>query len=397
MTTTSRNQKDLTRSKAGAVQKALLALAHERGPGIKLPTMRELCQALDVARGTLERALSPLERQGILYRKHGSGIYVADNISQKTIGVIFGGDIFRPSYSPFWGLLLQAAKEQAGSHGFVPRSYLDIAGDSRGLGGRDQLVEDLEEQRLDGLLLFTPHCTYDHAGQLRRYGIPMVSIADLDSAAMPSPKWDDEFIRLAAGELAAVRASRIGLLGPPARRPALENQMHQANIPHVVVADWSYETWASIIPNAHTREICAHTLTKGMIAARPTIPLPAALVSLDDTMTRGAITALHQAGLQPGRDIRIISLGNRGSPVLEPYADSITIIEIDPADFIAVMFERLDTLVNGTPLPPVPAAIVPRLRPAATGSTDKLPLAAILEKLEPSGGRGEPALIAAQR
>lgn len=376
--------KDGKASRIEQVREGLLQLAIARGPGIKLPTVRELCSQFDVSFRTLEHAIIQLEQRQMLTRRQGSGIYPTERVRQKTIGVVFGGDIFRPSFSPFWGLLLQSAKERAGAHGFIPRVYLDTAGDSRGLGGHDQLFEDLEEQRLDGLLLFTPNCTYDHAGQLRRYGIPVVSTNDPVSAASPVPDWQDEFLRLAAGELAAAGVSRLGLLGPPDRRPALENRMRAAGIPHVHVADWSYETWAWILPNAHTREVCAHALTKGMIAARPTIPLPAALVSLEDTMTRGAITALHQAGLQPGRDIRIVSLGNSGSPVLEPYADSIAIIEIDPADFVAVMLERLDTLVNGAPLPQAPAAIVPRLRPASPDSANELPLAAILEKLEQS-------------
>jgi DNA-binding LacI/PurR family transcriptional regulator len=195
-------------------------------------------------------------------------------------------------------------------------------------------------------------------------------------------EWPEAFLRLATVELAATRCTRIGLLGRPDYRATIEKEMHRAGIPYVHVADWSYETWAWMIPGAHTREICAHALTTGMIAARPTIPLPGALVSFDDTMTRGAITALHQAGLQPGRDIRIVSLGNTGSPVLDPYTGDITIIEIDPADFVAAMLERLDSLVNGGPPPEHPAAVVPRLRKPGSGQSAGLPAAVILEQIE---------------
>ncbi len=363
-------------------RQALLRLARDRGAGIKLPTVLEMLSDFEVTRTQLEQALTELERAGFLIRRRGSGIYGTERVAQKTIGVVFGGDIFSPNFSPFWGLLLQAVQEQAGECGFTPRAYLDIAGDSRGLGGHEQLLEDLEARCLDGILLMAPHYMHDHAGQLRQYGVPVVSTADVAGTGRSGQDWAAAFLRLAAAELAVAGCSRVGLLGPPDRRAALENEMHAAGIPYVHVADWSYETWSWILPNAYTREICAHALTKGMIAARSATPLPDALVSFEDTMTRGAITALHQAGLQPGRDIRIISLGNAGSPLLEPYADSITMIEIDPAEFVAVMLERLDSLVSGRQAPEPPAAIVPRLRSTLSEISNELPLAAIMETLE---------------
>jgi hypothetical protein len=161
-------------SKTVSAREALLKLAEARGPGVKLPTLQQLCARLEVSRTTLERAMVPLERRGLLQRKHGSGIYVCDRIRQKTIGVVFGGDIFSPGFSPFWGLLLEAVCRQAGDRRMRPRPYIDISAGHEGLLGHVQLVEDLDAGRLDGLLLFTPHYEHDEAGELCDHGVPLV-------------------------------------------------------------------------------------------------------------------------------------------------------------------------------------------------------------------------------
>ncbi len=59
------------RWKRDRVTDALLDLGRSRGPGIKLPTMREMCVQFDVSRTTLEAALAPLEQRGLIFHKHG--------------------------------------------------------------------------------------------------------------------------------------------------------------------------------------------------------------------------------------------------------------------------------------------------------------------------------------
>jgi len=344
-------------SKAELVQEAVLELAVERGAGIKLPTMQEMCTQFDVARGTLESALRPLEQRGLLYRKHGSGIYVTDRVRQKTVGVVFGGDIFSPGFSPFWSLLLQSVREQAGDRQLRPQAYLDISDGSGGLGGHSQLIEDLESKRVDGLMLIAPQDEHDEAAELRAYNLPLVVFGgQRDGNWSVSIDWDP-LLRQAGAELASAGCRHVGLLAPPARGAALEEAFRQAGADDARIDDWSYDTWVNTIPGAGTRENCAHRLTEQMIAERATTPLPDALVSLGDTVSRGAITAILQAGLQPGRDIRIVTAENKGSPVLDPYAADITRIALDPRECMRAALGMLETLMDGG-TPPVNPVVV---------------------------------------
>ena len=346
-------------NRAEQLTEELLVLATERGANIKLPTMQELCSRYDVARGTLERALAPLEQRGLLYRRHGSGIYVSPTIAQKTVGLVFGGDIFSPGYSPFWNLLLQAVRGQAREQGQSLRGYFDVAETAGDFGGQAQLIEDLDARRLDGVLLLSPQYYRDEAGLLRKYGVPFVVLGGGPSDWWVTLDWD-QFLRAAARELAPAGSRRIGLIGPLAYAATLAQALREAGTGEPVIADWSYETWAPVIPGAGSHENCARRVTEQMIAAAATAPLPDTLVSTEDTATRGALIALMEAGIKPGRDIRVITAANKGSPVLEAWADDLVQLAFDPTEIMQAALGMLETVMNGGKPAENPVLIRPR-------------------------------------
>ena len=352
---------------------AILSLVRQRGPGIKLPTVLEMCAQFRVTRTQLEQALVQVERAGLLNRRRGSGIYGTARASQQTIGVVFGGDIFSPPFSPCWSLLLQAAREQVGDRGLVPRAYLDMAVGDGPLGGHAQLVEDLEACRLDGLLLLSPRHHGQEVAALRVYGVPVVVfggkapadwVVELDWAA---------FFGLAAQAVAATRCRRLGLLAVPDLRQDLAGAFRAAGRRVPRLDDWSYATWARAIPGAGTHEDCARRLVERLLAGGATPPLPDTLISLEDTMTRGVLTALHQAGLRPGRDLRIITAENQGSPVLAPYAAELTRIVFDPRDCMQAALGMLATLMTGGTPARSPLLIAPQLHQPQQAVTRRTP------------------------
>jgi DNA-binding LacI/PurR family transcriptional regulator len=350
-------------NRAEKLTEALLVMAMQRGADIKLPTMQELCRQFDVARGTLERALTPLEQRGLLYRKHGSGIYVSPTIHQKTIGVVFGGNIFDSvHYSPFWLLLLQAVRQQVADRKHRPLAYLDIAQASDGLGGHEQLIEDLKNRRLHGLLMLEPSHPGDETRNLGSYGVPLVVFGGHSPEWTVNHDWRPIF-SLAARELATRGCRRVAILGLASHtdRQQLEHDLRAAGYEGDPVLDWSYLTWAPRLPGQPNFETFGRELARRMIADRANTPLPDSLVSVDDTMTRGVITAFQEAGLQPGRDIQIATTTNKGSPVLESYASNLIQIEYDPAADVHAALDMLDVLMNGGKPPQNPVLIGPKL------------------------------------
>ncbi len=330
--------------KKDVLRDSLLGLARNLGPGRRLPTVATLCESFSVSNATLDPILRDLENRGAIVREHGRGMFVASSIHCKNVGVVFGGDIFSPNFSPFWSMLLGAVRGQAGDRNILPRAYFDMA------DGHGQLVEDIKASRLDGLMLISPHYAYDEAAMLRAYGLPLVVFGgNPESGWSVSLDWNP-FLEMAANELAQTGCRHVGFIGSPVQRPVLEAALDQVGLGDVRIDDWSYETWAKITPSAGSHENCAHRLAEQMLADRVANPLPDTIVSLEDTATRGVITALHQAGLCLGGDLRIITAENKGSSVLEPWDRNLTRIEFDPAECMAAVLDMLTTLMdNGTP------------------------------------------------
>lgn len=333
-------------SKTEAVGKALLAMARQRGPGIKLPTLEELGSELSVSRTTLERALQPLERRGLFVRRQGSGIYATAAIRLKTVGVAFGSDIFSEGFSPFWRLLLEAFRTQAAGLELLSRAYLDVLAGHGGLGGHAQLVEDLEAQRLDGLLFLAPPVGWSEENFVRGLTIPLVTL-DSKSKGWVAGFDMDALLRLAARHVDAPSARRVALLGVSPNRELLDDELRRSGYGGDTVLDWSSARWGACIPQAGTHENCARKLVSRVFLAESRETWPDVIVSTDDTMTRGAVTVLRDAGFVIGRDVRIVTSENRGSPVLEPYADSLRRIVFDPADVIRAALGMLEILMDG--------------------------------------------------
>jgi len=336
-------------SKADVLYATLRDLAVKLGPGARLPTIEILCRQLDVAKVTLDRALQRLASEQVLVREPRRGIFVSASIGQKTIAVVFGGDIFSASFSPFWSLLLQEVRQQALARKHRALAYLDITHTGEGMGGHEQLVEDLEKRRIHGILLLAP---------------PSGTFKPLDASGVPwvvfggrSFQWSvnhalNPVFTIAAKELMKRGCRRIAFVGQISERfdELLSSELKEAGYQGPSILDWSYDTWVSQFNGGMTRESVSRELVQRMIAGRAEVALPDGLLSLDDTMTRGVVQACESAGIRVGRDIHIVTIANKGSLVLEPYADNLILLEYEPAAIVRAALDMLETLMNkGTP------------------------------------------------
>ena len=91
---------------------------------------------------------------------------------------------------------------------------------------------------------------------------------------------------------------------------------------------------------------------------------PNGIVLSNDLLAHGALTALVKLGVRPGRDVQIATHANVGSPVLLGHED-ILLIENDPEELAAAMFNLLEGLMSGdlSPSQGVAISLAPRLRP----------------------------------
>ncbi len=353
------------RTKTQALTSYLTDLAHQLGPEARLPTMQQLCEELQVSVVTLNRALSELEAQNVITRKHGVGIFVSSRLQQKTIGLVYDRDIFQPNTSPFASLLVEEARRRAAAGQESFSMFLAVPSPS-GAPVHEDLVEAIRARRLHGVL-FVGEQNPEAALWLQKQDVPMAALAYTDLAPWRVKIDHAETVRLGVKTLAAQGCGRVALLIPQGsglgraegeksfpELDAFKNALKKAGIPYDSALVWRESELSAAIP-AHPSEsnqeqgFRALSELCGESTARPD-----GIVILDDMMARGALVALARLGIRPGQDIKIATHLNKGSTALHGYEDDLTLIEVDPAEIVAALFTMLETLMNGeTPAEPV--------------------------------------------
>jgi len=69
------NTSNIKANKAKELPEKILAFAKTRGPGIKLPTIQEMCRQFCVSRTTLEKGLAAIEKAFCIANKAVASMY----------------------------------------------------------------------------------------------------------------------------------------------------------------------------------------------------------------------------------------------------------------------------------------------------------------------------------
>ena len=350
------------RTKTQALSARLSEMARELGPSARLPTMTELSKQLGVSMMTLNRALSELEAQGIIYRRQGSGTYVAPlrpGANARSVGLVYDRDIFDSAQSPFCGLLVDEARRRAQSGDEKFSLYLAIPS-REGLPVHDDLLLSIEKREVDGLLLVC-EARSPAVKWLSEQDLPVVALSYLPIVRHRVAIDWSAVAREGVRELASRGCRDIGLwlpLGVGLGRSkgelsfpeldAFRLALQDAELPYKPSRVWRLDEL-----EARTEAMRDSTnQEQGFRAAFETFQdesqdRPDGLVILDDMMTRGALVVLEQKGLEVGRDIQIATHANKGSNVLRPYEDRLALLEIDPGAIAGAMFSMLEELIDG--------------------------------------------------
>lgn len=367
------------RTKTQAITANLTDLARRLGPGARMPTIQQLCVSLGVSVVTLNRALSELEAQNIITRKHGVGIFVSARLGQRTVGLVYDRDIFAAGASPFCGLLVEAARTRAAGENETFSFYLAMPSKD-GLPVHDDLVEDLRAAKLDGLI-FVGENNPAAAQYLGRQEIPLVALSYAPLAPYRVCIDWAQSVRLGVQALAREGCKNIALwlpVGGGLGRAEGENSFPEldafrAALKTHKLAFHSELVWrdAQLQQNADAStpgsQLGANQ-EQGFRAAHEIFGdkakrdlAPDGLVILDDMMARGALVTLQQLGVRVGRDLKIATHVNKGSETLVPFESSVARMEIDPLEIAGALFGMLETLMNGEKPVRKVLAIQPRL------------------------------------
>ncbi len=145
---------------------------------VKIKSERELCVLYGVSRPTVRKALSELEREGVLIIRHGSGAFTnpaaaiqrSNPQGKCSVGILlgFGNSLVFDSY--YWEII-NAAQRKLGKNGMVVLPVLQLIGED------EKAAEEILRLKLDAVLWIHP--SEERIGVIRRLeaeGLPVACV-----------------------------------------------------------------------------------------------------------------------------------------------------------------------------------------------------------------------------
>lgn len=356
-------------AKIEEIRERLRALALEKGPGSRLPTIRELCEQLNTSSATLTAALDLLESEQILSRKERQGIFVTDTIHQRSIHIVFNlFPLANMASSPFWSLLWGHLAQEAEQRSSTKNEHYSFHFLWRPMP--HQLPEDyialLNSPAVDGCLIigFNAH-SFDHRSLLQ---VPHIVYAG-GGDWMAKSDWQTSG-RLAAEVLIRQGCKRIAFWSAEEVTLQLDEQYEiyyfQQALNNAKVPVYAGLYRSATMPPASGRRMLTNQ-ERGYLLVKETFGMPGiarpdGIYISDDMVTDGALVAFEELGIRIGEDVKIVSLAIVDSPILFGRTQKMTLLELDPADIVRGMFSLLDVFENGEKPHTDTVLIRPRVR-----------------------------------
>ncbi|GCE22166.1 GntR family transcriptional regulator [Dictyobacter kobayashii] len=345
-------------------------LALQMEPGQKLPTVSELCTRFGTSRATLDEALSRLEQQHVIERKHSKGIFISDKIHRKTISILLDASLLaQQRHSPFWGelwhLFAQEAQHRAQSKNEYHSFHLVLRTTEHQVILPEEMVHMMEAHLVHGLLVvgMSDYEWGEHAA------IPCVTFAGYDRWMVGFDQ--AQFALMTVKALAEQGCRNIGIWSPTMMTvdgpepPSFHDYRSclnvfdlpfQPELARTVPPDFLYQHPQNLSFSAQGYKIAMD------VFSHPTVPRPDGLIVTDDMLMEGVLAALNRLQVTIGDDIKVATHANAGSMLIFNGIPGLTVVEFDPAEIVQKMFMVLDTLMAGQKPADATTKVIPRLR-----------------------------------
>jgi DNA-binding LacI/PurR family transcriptional regulator len=333
-------------------------MAYSLGPEAKLPTVLKLRDQMGVSLRTLDGALKALEADNIIYRIQGVGIFVSPSL-QRHVALMCMPDFFEQvGVSPFWRLMVESATERAKAKNEAFSCHFTIPGGHKGAPMHAGLAREIEAREMHGVLGIG--LDENTVAWIEERGIPYVAFAG-------SGRWtvgldNEQLLDMGVKELASLGCKRLSCWstglpfersGPTDRAGEIELENEKDSMWRKALQEHGLEIHEELSQNlAHLDCVGYSHQEQGFnlahdIFSAPRSTWPDGILCYDDLMTHGLLLALEKMDMRVGQDVHIVSHANRNSPVLMGREHQITRLEYDPAEIVRMMFDILETVMDG--------------------------------------------------
>lgn len=349
-------------AKTERIRHQLLVRCRRLGPGARLPTVRALVAALGVSSSTLDRVLDQLERQRVIVRHHGQGLYVAGDRNQATIALMTALDPLEPQESVYCQLIARALRRRLTAAGRRLRCYLTHDRDDSGLSARDDFKRDVAQGLVSGALLAATSYPEDLVWLVRQ-GTPAVALSDSPEAAHRFRIDYPALTAMGMERLAARGCRRVCLVAWDGGGPHFEDcaRVAKRSARRLGLELPAWGVWRGHGGERHgeTRKEFGARAAHELFGDRTVADRADGVVCTDDMIAAGLIPALDRSAIVVGKAVQVATHANRDSPVLEAFSGRIIPLTIDLDALVGEMLGRLDRLLAGETLAPETIFVAP--------------------------------------
>jgi DNA-binding LacI/PurR family transcriptional regulator len=339
-------------NKAVDASRMLERMARHVGAGNKLPTVRDLCKTMRISRYTMDTALNDLEAQGLLYRKHGSGLYVTSLVQTRRIALVIRRDIIESSKgsADSTHLIIDGLRAEGARRNTMLTCYSYDPNHDKEKFGLQPIEWDVQNGRVDGIII--GGLTFDQGKPLQALGLPCVVFSGDVGHFVAQVRYDFPAM-ISKGVQAIFQAGRrrVGLAYPVrADNSAFSDSLelfHQALREMGVEED---SRW--LMPfSANDVRIRALEASRQFHRLWERSDRPDALLSLDDQFAAGLLHAAEVLRVNIPTDLLVVSHANKGLNLFDNHP--VIRIEYDMEEIARRLLGALDDLFAGRNMAPI--------------------------------------------
>jgi len=327
--------------------------------GGEMPTKKELSVRYGVNVGTVDKALQELELSGLIKKRAGIGTMALpqSEANEGSFGIFLSIDLFGDRrIGEFNFKLFNHVQEALLAKGRGFRHYIDMRPDAMRGKPLPQLIEDIERKRISSLIVARFDWRYDlpWLGELQ---VPAVSLnCDFGWGAPATDMKSAGFE--AARKLLAKGCKNIQLLSvipeewSSSKETVLTNRplragMANALMPEGIPAPEPWLTQESYPPAVRDMKYPFDDVLKGYELCKALFKAarPDGLVVYTDIMAIGAVKAMRELGLEPGRDVYCVIVGNEG--VSFPETEGLPRVDMPVSEIASALISLADSAVAG--------------------------------------------------
>jgi len=325
-------------------------------PGDRLPSTLDLCRRWDARPCTVQAAMAPLVREGLLQRLPRHGTTVAERKAKplSRVAVYYTEDVFSDAGSPFQRALHAILKTRLIQSGVELETWVDPRGHAQSRAVWSDLMKAAQSRRFDALIV--PDLKAPQASWIERLPVPVACMSPIPGANVVAVDYVSVFV-LGLRSLKAQGCKGIGVIssfgaGETRKRGACSiGQEAMASFRAAVVQlgvkvreNWVCAPRKALCSQADFQQFgyeAMHALWKQ--AKRPD-----GLIVSDDVMLAGVFSAMLELGIRSTDDLKLVGFKNSAIPVFTPLA--VTFAEVSTEEIAGALLEQIQKQLKGEPV-----------------------------------------------